>query len=138
MAIRGTTQLSGAAAHYGLDDRSDVSGGLAARRQVTYHCQRGHTFALTLAATAVAPADWDCQHCGAPARPGTAPPPSTPGSDIPARHRDSSWTRTTRGAAQNTTPRTPWMMLCERRTRQELQVLLDERLALLRAGRATR
>lgn len=45
---------------------------LCARQRIAYTCERGHTFEVTFAATAIAPAAWDCR-CGKPAGLATAP-----------------------------------------------------------------
>jgi hypothetical protein len=90
---------------------------LAPRLTVTYHCPRGHEFDIPLAVGAQVPATWDCRNCGATAVLKDA-------ADVEAR--------------SGRTGRTPWEMLLERRTMDDLQILLDERLAVLRgAGGAT-
>lgn len=130
MAIRGT-RLQGGSVVHGLDDRSrDVP---AAGRDVDYLCPAGHAFAVTFAERAEPPAEWDCRCGRTAARPGEAAAPS---DLVPARHRDSGWTRSGRAASLSSMPpRTPWIMLTERRTREELEALLEERLALRRAAR---
>ncbi len=129
MAIRGTTNIGGGSRH-GLDQREGHSP--ADRCEVGYTCPAGHRFTITLAAEAPAPDAWDCR-CGRTGhRPGTPVPVTN--EELPARHRDSARPRTTRTAALSGPARTPWIMLTERRTRSELQALLDERLQLLRSG----
>jgi hypothetical protein len=130
MAIRGTANL-GASSHYGLDHREGRS--QADRCEVGYTCPSGHSFTITLAADASAPDQWDCR-CGRTGHQAGTPASATD-EDLPARHRDSTRARTARTAALPGPPRTPWIMLTERRSRQELQALLDERLDLLRSGR---
>ena len=86
----------------------------AARTVGEYHCPRGHVTRIPFSVDAEIPSLWECK-CGEEAllvngeRPVTKPVK-------PAR--------------------THWDMLLERRSIAELEVLLDERLALLRAGTA--
>lgn len=86
---------------------------LAERRDVHYDCPNGHILTMPFAMEADVPLSWEC-HCGALAllRDGDQPEPQ----DVK-------------------TQRTHWDMLLERRTIAELEELLDERLAELRAGR---
>ena len=87
----------------------------AARQDVTYHCPNGHTVVVPLSMEADVPALWECR-CGSQAlRENTELPEAKPGK--PAR--------------------THWDMLMERRTTAELEILLEERLELLRSGRLT-
>jgi hypothetical protein len=84
----------------------------AARQDITYHCKNGHTIVVPMAMEADVPALWECR-CGEFAlREDTELP--EPKATKPAR--------------------THWDMLMERRTTAELETLLEERLALLRAG----
>ena len=79
----------------------------ADRQIVLYDCARGHRF------EAEVPALWDCPRCGAQAlQVATDRPDEKPGKAA----------------------RTHWDMLLERRSVEDLEVLLDERLELLRAG----
>ena len=88
----------------------------AARQDVTYHCANGHTVTVPLSVEADVPALWECR-CGLQAlRENTALPEAKPSK--PAR--------------------THWDMLMERRTTAELEVLLEERLELLRSGRLSK
>ena len=84
----------------------------AARQRVAYVCAAGHEFEIPMAAEADVPALWECPRCGAEGlrRDGERPEPK---AEKPAR--------------------THWDMLLERRSIAELEVLLDERLAVLRA-----
>jgi hypothetical protein len=87
----------------------------AARQDVTYYCPNGHTVVVPLSMEADVPALWECR-CGSQAlRENTELPEAKPSK--PAR--------------------THWDMLMERRTTAELEVLLEERLELLRSGRLT-
>lgn len=83
----------------------------AERVIVSYDCPRGHVTTIPFSTEAEEiPVLWEC-HCGAEAlrREHARPDP------VPTRH-----------------VRTHWDMLLERRTIADLEVLLDERLALLR------
>ncbi len=94
---------------------SDTGVQPAARQHITYHCPNGHDFAVPLSVEAEVPALWECR-CGAQAlRENTDQPEAKPSK--PAR--------------------THWDMLMERRTTAELEVLLAERLELLRSGALT-
>ncbi len=85
----------------------------AARQQVPYVCPNGHQFSMTFAEEADFPAIWECPRCGAEAlRAETDKPDAKPSK----------------------TPRTHWDMLLERRSIDELEELLSERLDLLRSG----
>lgn len=86
----------------------------AERQTVSYECPRGHAFEMTFSAEAEIPALWDCPKCGAEAlRVASARPDEKAGK--PAR--------------------THWDMLLERRSVEDLQVLLEERLEMLRSGK---
>ena len=94
---------------------SDAGVQPAARQDVTYHCPNGHTVVVPLSVEAEVPPLWECR-CGAQALRENAEQPE----------------------AKPTKPaRTHWDMLMERRTTAELEVLLEERLELLRSGRLT-
>lgn len=89
----------------------------AETRDVTYRCASGHTFVTRFFAGAeVVPHRWDCRTCDAPAL--TDDPQSRVVPDSRRRVGPS---------------KTAWQMLRERRTVAELEILLDERLRLLRA-----
>ncbi len=84
------------------------------RRDVYYVCPQGHDFAVPLVIDAVPPATWDCR-CGQK-----------------GKLRDETVEEEAKPVKP---PRTHWDMLMERREVGDLQVLLDERLELLRAGK---
>jgi len=87
---------------------------LAERQVVSYDCPAGHRFDVPFSTEAEVPALWECPRCGARAlRLQTDRPEEKVGK--PAR--------------------THWDMLLERRSIEDLEVLLDERLELLRSGR---
>jgi hypothetical protein len=94
---------------------SDTGVQPAARQDVTYFCPNGHTIVVPLSVEADVPSLWECR-CGAQALRENTPLPESKASK-PAR--------------------THWDMLMERRTTAELEVLLAERLELLRSGRLT-
>jgi hypothetical protein len=90
----------------------------AETREVTYRCPSGHTFVTRFFAGAeVVPHRWDCRSCDAAAH--TDDPKS---QEVPESRRRIGSTKTA------------WQMLRERRTLAELEVLLEERLGLLRAA----
>lgn len=85
----------------------------AARQTIGFDCEKGHHFEVTFAMEAELPAEWECPRCGAHAlrSDGTRP------EEKEQKHQ-----------------RTHWDMLRERRSIKELEVLLEERLELLRAN----
>ncbi|RPF28424.1 MULTISPECIES: RNA polymerase-binding protein RbpA [Georgenia] len=89
----------------------------APRMMARYTCPDGHSFQLPFAADAEVPPVWECR-CGKEALllDATKPEPKKPVKP----------------------PRTHWDMLLERRSIGELEVLLEERLELLRSGQARR
>jgi ribosomal protein L37AE/L43A len=86
---------------------------LAERLNVDYDCPTCGTFTMVFSVEADIPAIWECGECGAKALRANAEPPEEK-TEKPAR--------------------THWDMLLERRSVDELQDLLDERLEMLRAG----
>ena len=92
---------------------TDLGVEMAPRQSVTYACPREHRFSVPFSLEADVPEVWECTVCGAEALrlDGTRPEPK---KGKPAR--------------------THWDMLLERRSVKELEVLLAERLELLRAG----
>lgn len=87
---------------------------LAPRQSVAYDCPNGHRFEVPFSAEAdEIPAKWECRVCGALAQRADVVPPE--------EKRAKS-------------PRTHWDMLLERRSRDELEAILAERLEVLRAG----
>ncbi|UNX53187.1 RNA polymerase-binding protein RbpA [Georgenia sp. TF02-10] len=89
----------------------------APRITAEYTCPDGHTFTLPFSVEAELPPVWECR-CGKEAllRDATKPEPKKPVKP----------------------PRTHWDMLLERRSIDELEVLLEERLQLLRSGELRR
>ena len=91
---------------------TDLGVEMAPRQSVTYDCPRDHRFTIPFSLEADVPDVWECTVCGAEALrvDGTRPEPK---AGKPAR--------------------THWDMLLERRSVKDLEVLLAERLELLRA-----
>jgi len=83
----------------------------ADRQLITYNCPNGHTVVVPMSMEADVPPLWECR-CGEEAL--------RADTDAPERKAGKP-------------ARTHWDMLLERRTIAELEVLLDERLALLRS-----
>lgn len=96
---------------------SEAGVAFASRREETYVCKNEHSFKVTFAKDAEAPMFWECK-CG-----------------------EEAELRSSEGEDDRKPPkpvRTHWDMLLERRNTDELQELLEERLALLRAGKLYR
>jgi len=100
---------------------------LQSEEGVVFHERANHTYVctqceretvLTFAADAEVPEAWECRTCGAE-----------------ALRRLSDDTIAEVDHSGDKIPRTHWDMLMERRTIPELEELLEERLALLRARR---
>jgi hypothetical protein len=91
---------------YEVDRNTD----LAPRQAAGYDCPHGHSFSVPLATDADVPPTWDCRSCGATAllRDAGTPEAKT------AKH-----------------VRTHWDMLLERRSLDDLEEVLAERLAEL-------
>lgn len=106
-ALRGTRL---GATSYENDRNTD----LAPRQEVNYDCPKGHHFTVTLAVEAEVPMTWECRYCGAT-----------------ALRVDGEMPKPRKGKPQ----RTHWDMLLERRTTQDLENVLAERLAVLRDQR---
>ncbi|GGT01596.1 MULTISPECIES: RNA polymerase-binding protein RbpA [Planobispora] len=106
-ALRGTRL---GATSYENDRNTD----LAPRQEVSYTCPKGHRFDVPFAAEAEIPATWECRMCGAVALRVDGEQPE---------------------AKKAKPPRTHWDMLLERRTIEDLEEVLNERLAILRAQR---
>ncbi|UWF76593.1 MULTISPECIES: RNA polymerase-binding protein RbpA [Microbacterium] len=88
------------------------------RRATTYTCPAcGHDTTLMFAADAEAPPTWECRSCGSEA----------------VLQVDGEPVKLDEG--EEKAARTHWDMLLERRTRAELEELLEERLAYIRARR---
>ncbi|GAT84171.1 membrane protein hypothetical protein SCO1421 [Streptomyces sp. F-3] len=86
---------------------------LAPRQAVEYACEKGHRFEMPFSVEAEIPPEWECRVCGGQAL---------------LVNGDGPEEKKTKPA------RTHWDMLMERRTREELEEVLEERLAVLRSG----
>ncbi|HET7531127.1 MAG TPA: RNA polymerase-binding protein RbpA [Mycobacteriales bacterium] len=89
---------------------TDRNTDLAPRQDVSYDCPHGHVTAVPMSSDAELPATWECRICGATAllRDGAEPE-----------------------AKKIKTPRTHWDMLLERRSIEDLEEVLAERIAEL-------
>ncbi len=96
-----------------LSFESDEGVTFSDRTITRYTCPEGHVSELPFSVEADIPSLWECR-CGLDARLNDGPEPDLK----PAKHQ-----------------RTHWDMLLERRSVAELEELLEERLALLRAKR---
>jgi hypothetical protein len=85
----------------------------AARQQVGYACPQGHRFEIPMSVEADVPAVWECPRCGA---------------------EGLSVDGITKEEKPEKPVRTHWDMLLERRSVDELEDILKERLELLRGG----
>ena len=88
------------------------------RKRVTYLCEDGTTFEVTFASEAEVPSVWE-----------------SPKSGMEGHLLDESGQLVEAEKTPVKEARTHWDMLLERRTVPELEELLEERLALLRARR---
>lgn len=102
-ALRGTRL---GASSYETDDNVV----LAERQVVDYECVAGHTLSVTFSTEAEIPVTWEC-HCG-----------------VEALRRDS----VKPDVAPTKPTRTHWDMLRERRSLEDLELLLAERLDIVR------
>jgi RNA polymerase-binding protein len=89
----------------------------APRIVAAYACSRGHEFTIPFAEDAEIPATWECRFDGTAATLVDGPTPE---------------------AKKTKPPRTHWDMLMERRTVEDLEEVLAERLDVLRARRGAR
>lgn len=90
----------------------------SARNKHEYVCAKTHSTEMIFAAEAEVPLTWECRQCSAEAvLTIDGKPVNTP------EHNDK-------------TPRSHWEMLLERRTREELEEILQERLEYIRGRRA--
>src|SRR5690606_16967898 len=91
------------------------------RQDVEYLTERGHRFTVRFDADAEPPAEWIDQKSG----------------EVGFLDDEAGRTARAEFAEKESSQRTPWDMLIERRTREELEELLEERLQLLRARRGS-
>ncbi len=100
----------------GLGSKSFADGAgveFAARQDIGFDCPKGHHFSVTFAEEADLPTEWECPRCGAVARRSDGVEPE---------------------AKAVKPPRTHWDMLRERRSIEELEELLAERLDEIRGN----
>jgi len=93
---------------------NDRNTDLAPRQEVAYDCPKGHHFAVPFSAEADVPHTWECRACGAVAIRIDGEEPQ---------------------GKKSKPPRTHWDMLLERRSIDDLEDVLAERLGVLRAQR---
>lgn len=110
-AIRGTSLGS-----YSLESDRDVE--YFERVYSKFQCKSGHKFEIPFAHDAELPTSWECKFCSSPAL-----------RVVDGKALDEI-------ATPENTPRTHFEMLLERRTREELEELLQERLSEMRERRA--
>ncbi len=101
----------------GVSYENDRDTDLAPRQQVSFDCPHGHSFGVPFAVEADIPATWPCRVCGAT-----------------TLKRDGELPEAKKGKPA----RTHWDMLMERRTTEDLEGVLAERLAVLRGGTSTK
>lgn len=95
---------------------------LSQRQEVEYRCELGHVNTHFFASDTEIPPTWECR-CGLP-------------SDLVTPADSISQTVAEITEDEERVVRTHWDMLLERRTIPELEEILQERLAILRAKRA--
>ena len=97
----------------GSKSHADPSGvELAPRQEVGFDCAKGHHFSVVFAQEAELPTEWECPRCGAASRRADGVEPEVKATKAPRSH---------------------WDMLRERRSIEELEDLLAERLDEIRA-----
>ena len=94
---------------------------LSPRKQVEYLTDRGTRFTVTFSAEVEPPAEWADPRTG----------------ETGFLDDDAGRAAREEYEEKGSTQRTHWDMLLERRTREELEELLEERLQLLRSRRGT-
>ena len=97
---------------------SEAGVAYSARKSHTYRCVNSHDTVMVFAADAELPETWQCKQCTGE---GIL---MADGKKITLEH------------AEDKTPRSHWEMLLERRSREELEEILAERLAYIRSRRA--
>lgn len=90
---------------------------LAERQTIDFACPAGHKFSVVLSATAELPDTWECKHC----------------DEIAVRLEDGKPIDLALSKVEG--PRTHYDMVLERRSREELEELLQEVLADMRKRR---
>ncbi|QIM16468.1 RNA polymerase-binding protein RbpA [Leucobacter insecticola] len=101
--------------------QGEVGVELSPRRAVEYLTDRGRRFTIMLDADAEPPAEWADQKSG----------------EVGFLDDEAGRAARAEFEEKEAAQRTPWDMLIERRSREELEELLEERLQLLRERRGT-
>jgi thioesterase domain-containing protein len=96
---------------------SEVGVVFSARSKHSYVCSKRHLTEMVFSADAEVPNTWTCKQCSAVAT-------------LQANGQDVIF-----DAAEEKIPRSHWEMLLERRSREELEEILEERLVEIRARR---
>lgn len=97
---------------------SDRGVELSARQAAEFRCSNGHEFEVVFSATAELPTTWDCKHC----------------DQVAVRMENGL--EVDLATEIESGPRTHYDMVLERRTRAELEELLEEMLAEMRKRRS--
>lgn len=92
---------------------------LSERLEAIFRCPAGHQFNIVFATDVELPRTWDCKHCSQEAI------RFENGAEVPFEGVESEG------------PRTHFDMVLERRTREELEELLEEMLISMRVRRST-
>jgi len=90
----------------------------SARSTHIYRCINSHDSSIVFAAEAEIPETWQCKNC----------------ADEGILLENGK--KITLENVEDKTPRSPWEMLLERRSREELEEILSERLTYIRSRRA--
>lgn len=98
---------------------SEVGVNLVERQNFVYKCGNGHATDLVFAAEAEVPEFWQCRQC----------------SEQAALVKDGKFVELE--VTHDRPGRSHWEMLLERRTKEELEEILQERIEYIRARRAT-
>jgi hypothetical protein len=96
---------------------SEVGVSYSARTKHSYQCPSGHSSELVFAQDAELPSTWQCKSCPNQAQ------LLTDGKLVKLEIEDLK------------TPRSHWEMLLERRSKEELEEILQERITYIRARR---
>lgn len=102
--------------------QGEVGVELSPRQSVEYLTERGNRFTVMFDADAEPPAEWSDQRSG----------------EIGFLDDEAGRAAREEFEGKESSQRTPWDMLIERRTREELEELLAERLQILRQRRGSK
>ncbi len=98
---------------------NEVGVNFVERQNFSYRCGNGHTTELVFAADAEVPEMWQCRQC----------------SEEAALVKDGKFVELE--VTHDRPGRSHWEMLLERRTKEELEEILQERIDYIKARRAT-